>query len=95
MDGAEVLRQAAAQRDLDGARSIAAVLDHRARQIIPAAVPLGGGWAARSPDAADPGTQQLLDELGRAMDARTARLGEHVARDDAAVGRARPGAGAR
>ena len=79
MDGAEVLRQAAAKRDLGDVRSVAAVLDHRARQIIPAAVPLGGGWAVRTPRAADPGTQVLLDEIGRAMDARTGRLGEHAA----------------
>lgn len=78
MDGAAVLRQAAAQRDLGDVRSVAAVLDHRARQIIPAAVPLGGGWATRTPTAAEPGTQVLLDEIGRAMDARTSRLGEHA-----------------
>jgi len=60
MDGTEVLQRTAAQRDLGGVRSIAAVLDYRARQNIPAAVPLGGGWASRSPVAADQGTQVRL-----------------------------------
>ena len=71
----DVLHRAVGEGSLTEAESVAAVLDHRARQIIPRTLPLGGGWAARAPRLPEPGT----DQLGRAMDERTVRLGEHAA----------------
>ena len=80
ISGDQVLRQAVSQGSLTDAESVAAVLDHRARQIIPGTLPLDGGWAARGPRQPEPGTDQLLAQVGQAMDERTARLGEHTAR---------------
>jgi hypothetical protein len=75
----QVLAHAIGQGSLADADSIAAVLDYRARQIIPGTLALGGGWAEQTPRLADPGADRLLGQVGRAMDERTARLGEHVA----------------
>ena len=77
--GEMVLAEAAAGGPLDDAESVCAVLDKRARDIIPATVPMHGGWAARTPRMPEPGTDGLLADVSRAMDERTARLGEHVA----------------
>jgi AAA domain/TrwC relaxase len=79
MNSSKVLAQAISQGSLADAESVAAVLDYRARQIIPGTLPLGGGWAARAPRLTDPGTNHLLAQVGQAMDDRTARLGEHIA----------------
>jgi hypothetical protein len=79
MNGSQVLAQAIAQGSLGDAESVAAVLDYRARQLIPGTLPLDGGWAARAPRLTDPGADRLLAQVGQAMDKRTARLGEHVA----------------
>ncbi len=79
MDGREVLAEAVRAGSLTDAESITAVLDHRARQLIPVTLPLDGGWAARAPRMPEPGTDRLLAEVGQAMDERIARLGEHVA----------------
>jgi hypothetical protein len=79
MKSERVLAEAIGQGSLADSDSVAAVLDHRARQIIPAALPLGGGWAARAPRMPQPGSDRLLGEIGEATDERTARLGGHVA----------------
>jgi conjugative relaxase-like TrwC/TraI family protein len=79
MDGTQVLTEAVRAGSLADAENIAAVLDHRARQIIPGTLPLGGGWAGRAPRMPEPGTDRLLADVGKAMDERTVRLGEHVA----------------
>jgi hypothetical protein len=79
MNGRRVLASAIEQGSLDDAESIAAVLDHRARQIIPGTLPLGGSWAARAPRLLDPAADRLLAQVGKAMDDRISRLGEHVA----------------
>jgi conjugative relaxase-like TrwC/TraI family protein len=79
MSSDQVLARAIGQGSLDDAESVAAVLDYRARQIIPGAVPLGGGWAARAARLREPGADRLLAQVSEAMDERTVRLGEHVA----------------
>jgi conjugative relaxase-like TrwC/TraI family protein len=79
MDGRQVLAEAVHAGSLADAASICAVLDHRARQMIPVTLPVDGGWAARAPRMPEPGTERLVSEIGQAMDERTARLGEHVA----------------
>jgi hypothetical protein len=56
-----------------------AVLDDRARHIIPVTLPLDGGWAARAPRMSEPGADRLIAEVGQAMDDRIGRLGPHVA----------------
>jgi conjugative relaxase-like TrwC/TraI family protein len=79
MNSSQVLAQAIGQGSLDDADSVAAVLDYRARHIIPGTLPLGGGWAARAPRLPDFGTDRLLARVGQAMDERISRLGDHVA----------------
>jgi hypothetical protein len=79
MDGRNVLTEAVRAGSLADAQSITAVLDHRARQIIPGTLPVDGGWAARAPRMPEPGAERLLADIGQAMDERTARLGQHVA----------------
>ncbi len=79
MSGSRVLADAIAEGNLHDAESIAAVLDYRARRIIPGALPLGGSWAARAPRLADHRADRLLAQLSEAMDDRISRLGEHVA----------------
>jgi conjugative relaxase-like TrwC/TraI family protein len=78
MSGSRVLTAAIWQGSLANAESVAAVLDHRSRQIIPGTLPLGGSWAAGAPRLSDPGADRLLAQVGRAMDDRIGRLGEHV-----------------
>jgi conjugative relaxase-like TrwC/TraI family protein len=79
-DGKQMLEGAIERGGLDDAESIAAVLDHRLREDIPAAMPLAGGWKQRAPETADPEVGKLIAAVGEAMDDRTRRLGEHTAR---------------
>jgi conjugative relaxase-like TrwC/TraI family protein len=77
-----VLRLAAGRRDFAGARSVAAVLHARVRQIVGGAEPVTTGtYADRTPEIADPEAARFAAELARAMDARTALLGQRVAVD--------------
>jgi conjugative relaxase-like TrwC/TraI family protein len=80
LDPADVIRTAIAERDLAGARDIAAVLDARIR---PRAHPLlpqpQGPWASRAPQLPDPDRQAYLAQIADLMDDRTRRLGQHTA----------------
>jgi conjugative relaxase-like TrwC/TraI family protein len=81
LDPASVLAEAIAERDLAGARDIAAVLDARLRHRLGALVPLPAGpWSARVPALADPARQAYVAEIAALMDARKDRLGEHAAK---------------
>ena len=80
LDAAAVVGRAAAERDLTGARDVAAVLDARIRARIgdPAPAPWRP-WSDRVPETDDPVRQAFLKELAATMDDRQARLGEHAA----------------
>jgi conjugative relaxase-like TrwC/TraI family protein len=79
LDPADVLADAIAERDLAGARDIAAVIDARLRHRLGALVPLPPGpWSARVPALADPGRQVYVTEIAELMDARKDRIGEHA-----------------
>jgi hypothetical protein len=80
LDPARALAGAIAERDLAGARDIAAVIDARLRHHLGLLVPvLPGPWSARVPALADPGRQAYAAEIAALMDSRTDRIGEHAA----------------
>jgi conjugative relaxase-like TrwC/TraI family protein len=80
LDPAQVLADAVGERDLAGARDVAAVLDARIRCRFGSVVPLPAGpWSAQVPAIADPGRRAYLTEIAALMDARKDRLGEHAA----------------
>ena len=80
LDAGEVLAAAIAERDLAGARDLAAVLDARLRHHTGSLVPLPAGpWSAQVPALADPARQAYLTEIAALMDARKDRIGEHAA----------------
>ena len=80
LDPAQVLAGAVAERDLAGARDIAAVLDTRIRNRTGSSVPLPPwAWSARVPAIADLERRAYLTEIAALMDARKQRLGEHTA----------------
>jgi hypothetical protein len=80
-DGATVLREAIALGSLDDARSVPAVLASRVRGLtehLPTA--RADTWEARAPVTGDPEHDRWFREvIGRAMDDRQRRLGEHYA----------------
>ena len=80
LDPAQVLADAAGERDLAGSRDLAAVLDARIRYRLGAVVPLPAGpWSAQVPAIADPARRAYLTEIAALMDARKDRIGEHAA----------------
>jgi hypothetical protein len=81
LDPGDVLAAAIGERDLAGARDLAAVIDARIRYRTGALAPAPAGpWLAQVPAIADPGRRAYLTELAALMDARKARIGEHAAR---------------
>jgi len=80
LDTAQVLDAAIGERDLAGARDLAAVIDARLRYRIGALVPAPAGpWSAQVPAIADPERRAWLTEIAAMMDARKDRIGEHAA----------------
>jgi hypothetical protein len=80
LDARQVLADAVAERDLTGARDIAAVIDARIRRRAGALVPLPAGpWSAQVPDIADSERRAYTAEIAALMDARKERIGEHAA----------------
>ena len=80
LDAGQVLADAIGERDLTGARDIAAVIDARIRHRLGALVPLPAGpWSAQVPDIADPERRAYADQIAALMDARKDRIGEHAA----------------
>ena len=76
----QVLTGAIAERDLAGARDVAAVIDARIRYRLGSLVPLPAGqWSAQVPDIAEPERRAYLAETAKMMDARKDRIGEHAA----------------
>ena len=79
-DARQVLARAIGERDLVGARDVAAVIDARIRRREGSRVPApAGSWSQQVPEVADPGQQVYLAQLAALMDARKARIGEHAA----------------
>ena len=80
VDGAQILRQAAASRSMAGARDIARVLDSRIRHMLHGIQPAAPGrWADHVLCTGSADLDHYLRELADAMDDRTRRLGEHAA----------------
>ena len=80
LDAGQILAAAIGERDLGGARDIAAVIDARLRYRFGSLLPLlPGPWSAHVPAIADPERRAYLTEIAALMDARKDRLGEHAA----------------
>lgn len=80
LDGTQVLRQAVAERGMDGARDPARVLDARIRRRLDGVQPQPPDtFTSRVPGISDPDVARYLRELADAMDERARRLGEHAA----------------
>jgi hypothetical protein len=80
LDAGEVLAAAITERDLAGARDVAAVIDNRLRHRTGSLVPLPAGpWSAQVPVIADPDRRAFIAEIATTMDARKDRIGEHAA----------------
>jgi conjugative relaxase-like TrwC/TraI family protein len=76
----DVLAEAIGERDLAGARDLAAVIDARIRYRTGHLVPApAGSWSAQVPAITDPGRRAYISEIAALMDARKDRIGEHAA----------------
>ena len=81
LDIGPVLVAAVGERDLAGARDLAAVIDARVRYRIGAVVPASAGlWSAQVPAIADPERRAFAAQIAAMMDARKDRIGEHAAK---------------
>ena len=80
LDPGDALAAAIGERDLAGARDLAAVIDARLRYRTGALVPAPAGpWSAQVPAIADPERRAFAAEIAALMDARKDRIGEHAA----------------
>jgi hypothetical protein len=80
LDAGEVLAAAIGERDLAGARDLAAVIDARLRYRTGALLPAPAGpWSAQVPPIADPERRAFAAQIAALMDARKDRIGEHAA----------------
>ena len=80
LDLQQVLAAAIGERDLTGARDVAAVIDARLRRRTGALVPRPAGpWSAQLPAIADPERREFAAQIAAAMDARKDRIGEYAA----------------
>ena len=80
LDPGEVLAAAIGERDLAGARDLAAVIDARLRNRIGALVPAPvGPWSAQVPPIADPERRAYTAQIAALMDARKERIGQYAA----------------
>jgi len=80
LDAGQVLAAAIGERDLAGARDLAAVIDARLRYRIGALVPAPAGpWSAQVAVIADAERRTYLTQIAAMMDARKDRIGEYTA----------------
>jgi AAA domain len=80
LDPGDILAAAIGERDLAGARDLAAVIDARLRYRTGALIPAPAGpWSAHVPAIADPERRAFATEIAALMDARKDRIGEHAA----------------
>ncbi len=74
------MTDAIGERDLTGARDLAAVIDARLRYRFGSLVPHPpGSWCAQVPEIADPARRAYVTQIAALMDARRDRIGEHAA----------------
>jgi hypothetical protein len=80
LDAGEVLAAAIGERNLAGARDLAAIIDARLRYRIGALVPAPAGpWSPQFPAIAGPERRVYAAQIAALMDARKDRIGEHAA----------------
>jgi hypothetical protein len=80
LDAGQVLADAISERDLAGARDLAAVIDARLRYRLGSLVPHpAGSWSAQVPEIADPERRAYVTQIAALMDARRDRIGDHAA----------------
>jgi len=80
LDARAVLLEAVGERDLTGARDIAAVIDARVRRRIGSPVPLPApAWSEQVPAITDPARRAYAVQIAALMDQRKGRIGEHIA----------------
>ena len=80
LDARQVLADAAGERDLAGARDIAAVIDARIRRRAGVLIPLPApSWSAQAARITDPERRTYAEQIAALMDARKDRIGEHAA----------------
>jgi hypothetical protein len=80
LDASQVLAAAISDRDMGGARDLAAVIDARIRHRLGTLVPAPPGpWSAQVPPLSDPDRHAYIAEIAALMDARQDRIGEHAA----------------
>jgi hypothetical protein len=80
LDAGGVLAAAIGERDLAGARDLAAILDARLRYRIGSLVPAAASsWSAYVPAIADSERRVFAVQITALMDARQDRIGEHAA----------------
>jgi conjugative relaxase-like TrwC/TraI family protein len=76
----DILAAAIGERDLAGARDLAAIIDARLRHRTGALIPVPAPpWSAQVPATTDPARHAYLTEIAALMDARKDRIGEHAA----------------
>ena len=80
LDVGQVLAAAIAERDLAGARDLAAVIGARLRYRTGALVPAPAGpWSAQVAAIADPERRTYFTQIAAMMDARKDRISEYTA----------------
>jgi hypothetical protein len=80
LNARQVLADAVSERDLNGARDVAAVIDARIRRRTGTLLPLPAPpWSARPPAVTDPKRRAYAGQIAELMDARKERIGEHAA----------------
>jgi hypothetical protein len=79
LDVGQILADAVGERDLAGARDLAAVVDARLRYRLGSLVPHpAGSWSSRVLEIADPERRAHVTQIAALMDARRERIGEHA-----------------
>jgi AAA domain/TrwC relaxase len=79
-DPGQVLADAIGERDLAGARDLAAVIDARLRYRLGSLVPRPPGpFSLQVPEIADPERRAYVTQIAALMDARRDRIGEYAA----------------
>ena len=87
-DAGQVLAAAVGERDLAGARDLAAVLDARLRYRTGALIPRPSGpWSAQLPEIADPERRAYVTEAGIGWSANPPPVTRMVPNPDAGIGR--------
>ncbi len=80
LDPGDVLAAAISERDLVGARELAAVIDARIRYRTGALIPApAGSWSSQVPAITDAARRAYVTEIAALMDARQHRIGEYAA----------------